>query len=232
MFVFYDWPFLHMYFAKNVAYVIFHFNSWLSFQWLCSLLWGYHTHTHTRLTALSPGLPVWAGTRKVKPIWILLKQEIVSGSGISWAICKSAPCSRQITTPAPHHSVFYRPDALLAAQPTASKHWRHIYTCVINLIYRECRSWDLSSIRQSESELWWLWLTQVCRHTYHQTSDCVYRPPEYRPITARWPFAALRSSTRPSLSHAQGSYFSLILNIKLKDIFPSILWIVVNGGSW
>ena len=31
---------------------------------------------------------------------------MVSGSGISWAICKSAPHSRQITTPAPHHSVF------------------------------------------------------------------------------------------------------------------------------
>ena len=35
-----------------------------------------HTHTHartharTRLTALCPGLPWWAGTRKVKPIWI------------------------------------------------------------------------------------------------------------------------------------------------------------------
>ena len=41
---------------------------------------------------------------QVKPIWILLKQETVSGSGISWAICKSAPRSRQITTPAPHHS--------------------------------------------------------------------------------------------------------------------------------
>ena len=64
------------------------------------------THTHTRLTALFPGLPRWAGTRKVKPIWILRKQETVSGSGISWAICKSASCSRQITTPAPHHSVF------------------------------------------------------------------------------------------------------------------------------
>jgi len=41
-----------------------------------------HTHaksftTHTRLTALSPGLPRWASTRKVKPIWILLKQETV-----------------------------------------------------------------------------------------------------------------------------------------------------------
>ena len=49
----------------------------------------------------------------------------MSGSEIRWAICKSAPCSRQITTPAPHRSVFYRPDALPATQPIASKHWRH-----------------------------------------------------------------------------------------------------------
>jgi len=83
-----------------------------------------YTHTHIRLTALFPVLPRWAGTRKVEPIWILLKQETVSGSGISWARCKSAPCSWQIATPASHHSVFYRPDALPAAQPTASKHWR------------------------------------------------------------------------------------------------------------
>ena len=62
------------------------------------------------------------GTRKVKPMWILLKQDTVSGSGISWSICKSAPRCGQITTPAPHHSVVYRPDALPAAQPTASKH--------------------------------------------------------------------------------------------------------------
>ena len=78
------------------------------------------THTDT-FNGPFPGLPRWAGTRKVKPIWILLKQETASGSGISWATCKSAPCSRQITTPAPHHSVFYRPDALPVAQPTALK---------------------------------------------------------------------------------------------------------------
>ena len=83
-----------------------------------------HTHAHTCLTALFRGLPRGTGTRKVKPIWISAKQETMSGSGISWAICKSAPCSRQITTPTPHHPVFYRPDALPAAQPTASKHWR------------------------------------------------------------------------------------------------------------
>ena len=85
-----------------------------------------HTHTHTHpFHGPFPGLPRWAGTRKVKPIWIFLKQETVSGSGISWAICNSALRSRQITMPAPHHWVFYRPDALPAAQPTASKHWRH-----------------------------------------------------------------------------------------------------------
>jgi len=54
-------------------------------------------------------------------------------------LCKSAPRSRQITTPVPHHSVFYRPDALPAAQPTASKHRRHsaflyyVYWCAFTL---------------------------------------------------------------------------------------------------
>jgi len=38
-----------------------------------------------RPTGLCPRLPRWAGTGKVKPIWILLKQETMSGSGISWA---------------------------------------------------------------------------------------------------------------------------------------------------
>ena len=62
--------------------------------------------------------------QKGKTNLILLKQETVRGSGISWAIYKSAPRSRQITMPAPHRSDFYRPDGLPAAQPTASTHWR------------------------------------------------------------------------------------------------------------
>jgi len=37
-------------------------------------------------------------TRKVKTIWIYWS-EIVSGSGISWAVCKPAPRTRQITMP-------------------------------------------------------------------------------------------------------------------------------------
>ena len=49
-----------------------------------------HTHTHTH----------------THTIWIILEQETVGGSGTSWAICKSAPRFRRITTPAPHHSSF------------------------------------------------------------------------------------------------------------------------------
>ena len=45
---------------------------------------------YVHLTALFPGLPRWAGTRKVEPIWILLKQETVSGSGISRAVIDRA----------------------------------------------------------------------------------------------------------------------------------------------
>jgi len=60
-----------------------------------------NTHTHNRFTAL----PEYVGTtrvsryqkgktRKVKTNLDLLEQEIVSGSGICWAICKSAPHAR------------------------------------------------------------------------------------------------------------------------------------------
>ena len=52
----------------------------------------------------------------------LLEQKIVSGSGISWTICKSAPRSRQITMPAPHHSVFLQAGCPSCCQLIASKH--------------------------------------------------------------------------------------------------------------
>jgi len=79
-------------------------GSWFVYSYCHrSLHHPYHTHTPP-FSGPFPGLPGWASTRKVKPIWILLKQETVSGSGITWTIC-----SRQITMPAPHHSVFYWP---------------------------------------------------------------------------------------------------------------------------
>jgi len=60
--------------------------------------------------------------QKGKPFWVLMMQEMMGGSGISWTICKSAPHTRHITSTPPLS--FYRPDAFPTAQPTASNHWR------------------------------------------------------------------------------------------------------------
>jgi len=79
-----------------------------------------NTHTHT-----PPFNGSFSGTTRVSRYQkgkTNLDFTVARGSGIRWAICKSASRSRQITMPAPHHSVFYTPDALPAAQPTASKH--------------------------------------------------------------------------------------------------------------
>jgi len=71
-----------------------------------------NTNTFSNATHTHPFNGPFSGTTRVcwyqkgKTNLDLLKQETVSGSGISWAICKSAPRSRQITTPTPHHSVF------------------------------------------------------------------------------------------------------------------------------
>ena len=53
-----------------------------------------YIHTHTHINGPLSGTARVSRYQKVKPIWILLKQEIVSGSGISWAVCKSALRSR------------------------------------------------------------------------------------------------------------------------------------------
>ena len=86
-------------------------------------MWSNSRRQHTHLTALFPGVPRWAGTRKVKPIWILLKRD----SEWQWhqlghvQVSTSLQTDNHTSTP----PLFYRPDALPAAQPTASKHWRH-----------------------------------------------------------------------------------------------------------
>ena len=99
----------------------------------------------------------------------------MSGSGISWAICKSAPRSRQITMPTPHHSVFYRPDALPATQPTASKHWRHkSYTlsvldnshykhnmCVQANLSIATSSWKIRALSTAWCDVWDGWCSRA-----------------------------------------------------------------------
>ena len=58
---------------------------------------------YTHLTALFSGTTRLSWYQKDKAN---LDFTEARDSGISWVIWKSAPCSRQITMPAPHHSVF------------------------------------------------------------------------------------------------------------------------------
>jgi len=55
----------------------------------------YTAHTHPFNSPLS-GTTLVSRYKKGTTIWILLKQETVSGSCISWAICKSVLCSSQM----------------------------------------------------------------------------------------------------------------------------------------
>ena len=78
--------------------------------------------THTRLTALFPGLPGWAGTRKTN-----LDFTEARDSEWQWhqlghmQVCTPLQTDNHASTPP---LSFYRPDALPVAQPTVSKHWR------------------------------------------------------------------------------------------------------------
>jgi len=104
-----------------------YFTDYTSYTLCHGQLEHIHTHTHP-FNGPFPGLPRWASTRKVKPIWILLKQETVSGSDIRWAIMGNMQVCTALQTDN-HDSTlplsFYRLDALTTAEPTASKHWRH-----------------------------------------------------------------------------------------------------------
>jgi len=78
-------------------------------------IWNFlHTHKHTHTFNGLFSRTIWVSRhQKGKPFWILLKQEMMGGSGINWTICKPfAPHSRQITTPVPYHSIFYGPNTL------------------------------------------------------------------------------------------------------------------------
>jgi len=87
-----------------------------------------NTHTHPFYSPVDfvwdyPGEPV------PEPIWILLKQETVSGTGISWAIRKSAPRPRQI--PRQHPTTHF----FTGQMPFLPPHQQHQSTeCIMHLL--------------------------------------------------------------------------------------------------
>ena len=126
----------------------------------------------------------------------------MSGSGISWDICKSATCSRQITMPVPHHSVFYRPDALPATQPTASKHWRH--------------DWPQTTIMSKMTVLWgghvyYFWeIGWQVKDSYFERADIDrMRSRWYRHLNVVNILFTFRTRPRYLISHFTSCFFKL-----------------------
>ena len=86
------------------------------------LTWKY---AHARLMALFPGLPGWAGTRKVKT-----NLDFTEARDSEWQwhqLGHRGPMQVYTSLQTDNHTntsplSFYGPDALPAAQPTASKH--------------------------------------------------------------------------------------------------------------
>jgi len=103
---------------------------------------------------------------------------------IRWAICKSAPHTRQ---PRQHPTTqfLYRSDALPAAQPAASKHWRHSSCKSKFLPYNAILSWYM--LLPWRVSVWYL---SVCYSIPLLTMSILLLQPFYGPWTVsgttRW----------------------------------------------
>ena len=91
---------------------------------MCPINWlRQSTPHHNRFTALFPRPPGWAGARR-EPLDFMVQGKIKRQTHWPSGWAPLHPDYAVPTSIIPH--VLYRPDALPAAQPTVSKHWRQI----------------------------------------------------------------------------------------------------------
>jgi len=90
-------------------------------------------------------------------------------SGIRGNIKQSAPRSRQITTPTPHHSIFYRLNAPPDAQPTGSKHLRQNKSKDNNRNQKSTANWSENATAATDAH------TYVCTQLHTHIGMYAYR---------------------------------------------------------
>ena len=137
-------------------------------------------------------------SRLVLPFWYRLSRAVpdkgplngcvcVCVCDISWTICKqSTPRCRQITAPAPHHSIFNRPVALPdACKNWSMRCWRGYLSGVANWMKRllnRCSSRLAAAADSSTSDSFemspplctWFTLDRFCSfHSHQRIQDCV-----------------------------------------------------------
>jgi len=81
-------------------------------------------HHHNHFMALFLGPPRWAGARR-ELLDPMVQRKINRGRHTDHLAGRHSIGTNQCPPPPSSH-IFYRPDALSAAQPTASKHWRQL----------------------------------------------------------------------------------------------------------
>ena len=149
----------------------------------------------------------------------------MSSSGISWATCKPAPSSRQITTPAPNHSVFTgRMIFLLPNQQRQSTEGRSSDT--------KCSSKHNNKLRHGE--------TIICPHRSQQIYIHAQKDPQSAQLwqpglraaclagpgglrdgqTNRWIAAPLNAPVRRG--HNNNNHFTAIIQANLRLPTPPV----------
>jgi len=130
----------------------------------------YNTHTHTCPFHGLFSTTTWVSRCQKGKTNLDLNEAgddgVWDGSGISWTICKqSAPCSRQITTPTSHHSIFTGRMLLQTPNQTVSKQWRT--NCKYS-IYTQIQAHSQTQLQWQESTK-----TNISWFTYYFTSAAV-----------------------------------------------------------
>jgi len=96
---------------------------------------------HNFFTSFFPGQPGWAGARRVL-LDFMVQGKINRGRHTDHPAGRHSVWNNQCPPP-PSPPFFYRPDALPAAQPTASKHWRQLVHS--GYVFIMCNSYVLQS---------------------------------------------------------------------------------------
>jgi len=90
--------------------------------WTCQMV--YDNNNNNRSTALFPGPRGWAGARR-ELLDFMVQGEINRGRHTDHPAGRHSIRTNQCPPP-PSPIFFYGPDALPAAQPTVSKHWKQL----------------------------------------------------------------------------------------------------------
>ena len=141
-----------------------------------------HPFTYTRLTALFPGLPGWAGTRKVKRIWILLKQETVFFENEHLNFVKLSKYTPRYLADISHLTEW--PDTTISAQAFLNCGPKHIHADFPTLIAMSRNSSSEALISTSDCKAWTDGASKITSSAYRNIA--VQFAPILQPIY--WPY--------------------------------------------